>query len=247
MPISPYEVWPCGPAKGSREPTPRGWAPEGRDRRALRVERGQDLLDGPVLAGGVDTLQDDEYRPFGLRPETILQVGQALELSRRLILGRGFVPARGCHRDRASRVGRACRLDPEGPSKVGHRRMVARPPHRDGGCHRADAARFHAQGASMTVATGTRPIPSSSPAAGPGSRTCSTSPTRQTRATPRIDVSRDAEQYEEAVGAAVEAFKVTRVLPAYERGRMPVDLGRREGPPRGAWAADRPRGRQADA
>ena len=121
-----------------------------------------DLLDGPVLAGGVDTLQDDEYRPFGLRPETILQVGQALELSRRLILGRGFVPAQGVTEIALRESDARARLDPEGrregrSSAYGR----ARPPHRrTGGTIAHDAARFATRrSASMTVATGTKPHP----------------------------------------------------------------------------------------
>ena len=54
-------------------------------------------------------------------------------------------------------------------------------------------------------------------------------------------------QYEEAVEAAVAAFEVTRILPAYERGRDPArDQRRDQGPPRGARPADRAGGRQAD-
>ena len=45
------------------------------------------------------------------------------------------------------------------------------------------------------------------------------------------------EQYEEAVTAAVAAFEVTRVLPAYERGRILRDISAGM---RGATRGDRP-------
>ena len=56
-----------------------------------------------------------------------------------------------------------------------------------------------------------------------------------------------AEQYEEAVEAAVAAFEVTRHLPAYERGRIlrEISAGIRRSTRR-ARPDDRPRGRQAD-
>ena len=52
---------------------------EARDRAALRVERGHDLADRAVLAGGVDALEDDEHRPPPLGPQPLLELGQAVE------------------------------------------------------------------------------------------------------------------------------------------------------------------------
>jgi acyl-CoA reductase-like NAD-dependent aldehyde dehydrogenase len=93
------------------------------------------------------------------------------------------------------------------------------------GYHRAVAARSHAQERLMTVATGTKPHPIflagrwvdspdvlevANPAdpANPAGYTYHATP----------------EQYDEAVNAAVEAFEVTRKLPAYERGRILRDI-----------------------
>ncbi len=76
----------------------RRWHLEGRNDAALRVERLHHLLDGAVLAGGIDALQDDQHRSLRLGPEAILQVGQPLELLRGGFLGGSFLPAPGGRR-----------------------------------------------------------------------------------------------------------------------------------------------------
>ena len=73
----------------------------------------------------------------------------------------------------------------------------------------------------MTVAAGTEPHRSSSPAAGSSRPTSSIIDNPADATTPAGTTYNATEaQYEEAVEAAVAAFEVTRKLPAYERGRI---------------------------
>ena len=68
----------------------RGRLLEAGDARALRVERGEHMLDRAVLAAGVERLQDDEDRVLvlgveqGLLLEELLLIG--LDLLLRLVL-----------------------------------------------------------------------------------------------------------------------------------------------------------------
>jgi len=47
---------------------------EGENRASLRVHTGHDVLDHPILAGSVQTLEDDQDCPAVLRVEFLLQV-----------------------------------------------------------------------------------------------------------------------------------------------------------------------------
>jgi hypothetical protein len=47
---------------------------------ALRVEGAHDVLDRAALAGRVDALEDDQDPLAALRPETLLKIGQPLEV-----------------------------------------------------------------------------------------------------------------------------------------------------------------------
>ena len=52
---------------------------EADDVAALRVEGAHDVSDGAVLAGRVDALEDDQDRVIAVRPEPLLEVGQAVD------------------------------------------------------------------------------------------------------------------------------------------------------------------------
>jgi hypothetical protein len=68
---------------------------ERRHGTALGVERLHDLVDGPVLARGIDSLEDDEDRALALGPEPVLEVPEAVELFRQGGRCRLLVPAEG--------------------------------------------------------------------------------------------------------------------------------------------------------
>ena len=91
---------------------------EGRDRAALRVERLHDLVDRAVLAGGIDALEDDEDRALRLRPEAVLEVGQAVQLLSERRCRRLLVPAVGLAVVPACEPDARAGLDAEGVAKV---------------------------------------------------------------------------------------------------------------------------------
>ena len=201
-------------------------------RAALRVERLHDLVDRAVLAGGIDALEHDEHGALGLRPEPVLELGQSLELARRLGLLPPPCPSRASPPRRAARVGAGPGRDAQGGSKIGHEPIVARRSSVEGSARRARSrdgavpSRHHdtdrAQERPMTVATGTKPHPiflagrwvefarrprgrQPGRSRQPGRRDVQRTPRPSTRrrSTPRSTPSRSP-----------------ATLPAYERGRI---------------------------
>jgi hypothetical protein len=59
---------------------------EGIHLAALRIDSGHDVLDRPVLAGGIHRLEGQEDGPAVLGVETILQLGQRLDPDRERLL-----------------------------------------------------------------------------------------------------------------------------------------------------------------
>src|ERR1041385_3178572 len=53
------------------------------DVAALRIDAGHHMLDGAILAGGIHCLEDDQERPAILRVEPLLQLGEALDVTRK--------------------------------------------------------------------------------------------------------------------------------------------------------------------
>ena len=45
------------------------------------------MVDGAVLARGIDALEDDQDRMLGFGPQAVLEPGQAGEAGRQLLLG----------------------------------------------------------------------------------------------------------------------------------------------------------------
>ncbi len=64
---------------------------EAGDRAPLRVEGLHHLVDRPVLAGGIDALEDHEHRVLRLGPEPVLQLAEPHELLRGRLGRRGLV------------------------------------------------------------------------------------------------------------------------------------------------------------
>ena len=59
---------------------------ERRDAAALRVDAREDVADRPVLAGGVEPLEDEEDAPLSLGVEALLQRRELLEQRGELLL-----------------------------------------------------------------------------------------------------------------------------------------------------------------
>ena len=74
------------PEEVVRELDRRGSLERG-DAAALRVDTGEDAPDRPVLAGGVEPLEDEEDAPGSLGVQPFLQLRQLLEQRRKLLGG----------------------------------------------------------------------------------------------------------------------------------------------------------------
>src|ERR1700752_3412907 len=64
---------------------------EGMDLAALRIDAGHHMLDGAILAGGIQGLKDRQYRPFVLRVELVLQLSERLYAAGERLSGAGLV------------------------------------------------------------------------------------------------------------------------------------------------------------
>ena len=65
---------------------------EAADLHALRVQAAHHVLDGPVLAGGIHRLENQQQRFPVLRVKPVLEGGHALDVVPQLLLGLLFVP-----------------------------------------------------------------------------------------------------------------------------------------------------------
>ena len=92
---------------------------ERRHGAALGVERTHDVAERAVLAGGVDSLEDDEHLVLALGPESVLEIGQSLEPGLEL-RGRGlFRPAVRRRGIELREVEALTRTNAEGSAQVG--------------------------------------------------------------------------------------------------------------------------------
>ena len=97
------------------------------DGTALRVERAHHVAERAVLAGGVDSLEDDEDLMLALGPEPVLEIRQPGEAGLEL-LGRGVLrPPVGRRRIDLRQVDARARTDAEGGAQVGGGRRAIGP------------------------------------------------------------------------------------------------------------------------
>ena len=54
----------------------RAWRLEAGDVATLRIDPGEDMLDGAILPGGIHRLEDAEHRPAILRIEHVLRLAE---------------------------------------------------------------------------------------------------------------------------------------------------------------------------
>ena len=85
---------------------------------ALRVEGPHDVADGAVLARRVDALEDDQDRVVPVRPETFLEVRQALDAPRQLGQRGRLLVAEGLTRVVAGQVDVLTRADEQAFAEV---------------------------------------------------------------------------------------------------------------------------------
>ena len=91
---------------------------ERRDATALRVDTREDVADRPVLAGGVEALEDEEDAPLSLGVEALLQRRELLEQRGELLL-RLVLPRQ------AERVARVTPLQVRGGAGIDNERWTA--------------------------------------------------------------------------------------------------------------------------
>src|ERR1700690_4194292 len=95
-------------------------------RAALRVERRHHVAQGAVLAGCIDPLEDHEDRVLRLRPQPILQAGQADETVGELLVRRSLRVTVGVRRIDRSQADLRAGLHPElvAQAAFGHRWLL---------------------------------------------------------------------------------------------------------------------------